>query len=70
MAGLEDLFEIVSGLENEKCVSSFQTVARKHKERARAEALRNTSLGNLTPANKELIMSHKVVKLESSSAKK
>ena len=69
VAGLEDLFEIVSGLENEKSVTSSQTAARKNEYRARAEKLRNTSLGNLTPANNELIKSYKVVELESSSAK-
>ena len=38
--------------------------------RAKAEALRNASLGKLTTADKELIKSFKVVELESSSAKK
>ena len=70
MAGLEDLLEIVSGLENEKCVTTSQTAARKCEDRARAEALGNASLGNLTAADKELIKSYKVVELESSSAKK
>ena len=70
MAGLEDLLEIVSGVENEKCVTTSQTAARKCEDRARAEALRNASLGNLTAADKELIKSNKVVELESSSAKK
>ena len=70
VAGLEDLFEIVSGLENEKCVTSSQTAARKNEDRAKAEALRNASLGKLTTADKELIKSYKVVELESSSAKK
>ena len=32
VAGLEDLFEIVSGLENEKCVTSSQTAARKNED--------------------------------------
>ena len=70
VAGLEDLLEIVSGVENEKCVTTFQTAARKCEDRARAEALRNPSLGNLTAADKDLIKSNKVVELESSSAKK
>ena len=70
MAGLEDLLEIVSGLENEKCVSTSQTAARKCEDRARAEALGNASLGNLTVVGKELIKKNKVVELESSSARK
>ena len=70
MAGLEDQFEIVSGVENEKCVTTSQTAARKCEDRARAEALRNASLGSLTAADKELNKSNKVVELESSSAKK
>ena len=69
MAGLEDLLEIVSGVENEKCVTTSQTAARKCEDWARAEALGNASLGNLTAADKELIKSNKVVELESSSAK-
>ena len=69
VAGLEDLLEIVSGVENEKCVTTSQTAARKCEDRARAEALRNASLGNLKAADKELIKSNKVVELESSSAK-
>ena len=68
--GLEDLLDIVSGLENEKSVTTSQTAARKCEDRARAEALRNDSLGNLTAADKELIKTYKVVELESSSAKK
>ena len=70
MAGLEDLLETVSGLENEKCVTTSQTAARKCEDQARAEALRNASLGSLTAADKELNKSNKVVELESSSAKK
>ena len=70
VGGLEDLLEIVSGLENEKCVTTSQTAARKCEDRARAEALRNASLGNLTAADNQLIKSYKVVDLESSSAKK
>ena len=70
VAGLEDLFEIVSELENEKSVTSSQTAAGKNEDRAKAEALKNTSLGKLTTADKELIKSCKVVELESSSAKK
>ena len=46
------------------------TVARKNEDRTRAEALRNVSLGNLTPANKELVKSHKLVKFKTNSAKK
>ena len=70
LAGLEDLFGIVSGLENEKCVTSFQTAARKNEDRASAKAPKTASLGNCTPANKELIKSHKAVVLESNSVKK
>ena len=55
VAGLENLLEIVSGLENEKCVTTSQTAARTFEGRARAEVLRNASLGNLTVADKELI---------------
>jgi hypothetical protein len=47
MAGLEDLLEIVSGVENEKCVTTSQTAARKCEEMARAEALRMLLLGIL-----------------------
>jgi hypothetical protein len=50
--GLENLLEIVTGLENIKSVTSFQTVAKKIQDRARAEALRNASLGNLTTTDK------------------
>ena len=39
-------------------------------DRAREEALRNTLLGYLTPSNKELIKSHKVMELEYNNAKK
>ena len=70
VAGLEDLLEIVSGLENEKCVTTSQTAARKCEDRTRAEALRNASLGNHTATDKELIKSYKAVELESSIAKK
>ena len=70
VAGLEDLSEIVSGLEKEKSVTCSQTAARKNEDWAKAEALKNASLGKLTTADKELIKSCKVVKLESSSAKK
>ena len=34
VAGLEDLLEIVSGVENEKCVITSQTAARKCEDRA------------------------------------
>jgi hypothetical protein len=70
MAGLEDLLEIVSGLENEKCVTTSQTAVRMSKDKARAEVLGNASLRNLSAADEELIKSYKVVELESSSAKK
>ena len=70
VAGLEDLLGIVSGLENEKFVTSSQIAARKNTDWARVEAFRNPSLGNLTLANKELIKSYKVAELESSSAQK
>jgi hypothetical protein len=70
VAGLEDLLEIVSGLKNEKCVTTSQTAARRYEDRARIEALRNACLGNLTAADKELIKSYEVVEFESSSAKK
>jgi predicted RNase H-like nuclease (RuvC/YqgF family) len=69
MVDLQDLLEIVSGLENEKCVTTSQTAARKCEDWARAESLRNASLGNLTTADNQLIKSYKVVELESSSAK-
>ena len=45
-------------------------MARKCEDQARAEALRNASLGSLTAADNQLIKSYKVVDLESSSAKK
>jgi hypothetical protein len=70
VAGLEDLLEIVSRLQDETCVTTSQTAARKCEDQARAEAFRNASLGNLTAADKELIKSCKVVELESSNAKK
>ena len=70
VAGVEELFEKVSGQENEKIVTSSQTTVRKNEDRARTEALINASLGNLTLNNKELIKSHKVEELESNSAKK
>ena len=40
----------------------IQTAAIMNKDRAKA--LRNASLGNVKPANKELIKSHKVVEFE------
>ena len=61
---------VFRGLENEKCATLSQTAARKNEHLAKAEALRNASLGKLTTADKELIKSYKVVELESSSAKK
>ena len=66
----EDIPKIVARLENEKSVTSSQTAARKNEDRAKAEALRNASLGKLTTADKELIKSYNVVELEPSSAKK
>ena len=69
-SGLKALLEIVSGLKNEKCVNSIQTAARRNKDRARVESLRNVPLGNFTFSKKKLIKSHKVVVLESNSAKK
>ena len=48
VAGLEGFLENASGLENEKFVTSSQTATGKHKNRARAEALRNAFLGNFT----------------------
>ena len=50
--GLEDLLEIVTGLESDRSVTSSQTAAKKIQDRARAEALRNASLGNLTATDK------------------
>ena len=44
-------------------------MARKCEDQARAEALRNASLGSLTAADNQLIKSYKVVELESSIAK-
>ena len=70
LVGLKDLLEIVSGLENDRSVTSSQTEAKKNEDRARAEALRNASLGNLTAADKQLITSLRVDKVEPSSAKK
>ena len=52
------------------CLHTSQTAARKCEDRARAEALRNASLGNLTVADKELIKKNKVVELESNSVMK
>ena len=59
ISGLKALLEIVLGLENEKCATSYQIAARKNEDWAKAEALRNASLGNLTFSNKKLIKSHK-----------
>ena len=39
MAGLEDLLEIVSGRENEKCVTTSQTAARKCEDRHKQKHL-------------------------------
>ena len=70
LAGLEYLSEIVTGLEDVRSVTSSQTAAKQNEDKARAEALRNASLGNLTATDKQLIMSSKVVEMEPSSAKK
>ena len=70
LAGLEDLLDIVTGLENVKSATSFQTAAKKNEDRARAEALRNASLGKLTAADKQLIKSLELAEVEPSSAKK
>ena len=70
LADLEDLLEIVTGLENVRSVTSSQTAAKRNEDRARAEALRNASLGSLTAADKQLIKSSKVVEVEPRSAKK
>ena len=70
VTGLRDLLEILSGLENERCVALFKTAARKNEDQVNAVALRIASLENLTPTNKEVIKSQQVVELESSSAKK
>ena len=70
LAGLEDLIENVTGLENVRSVTSSQTAAKRNEDRARAEALRNASLGSLTAADKQLIKSSKVVEVEPRSAKK
>ena len=51
MVDLEALLQIVSGLQNEKCVTSSQTTTQENKGRTRAEALRNISLANLIAAN-------------------
>ena len=46
----------------------FRMLQGRMKYRARAEALRNAFLGNLTHANNKLIKSHKLLESESSSA--
>ena len=70
LAGLEDLLDIVTGLENVKGATSFQIVVMKTEDRARAEALRNTSLGKLTAVDKQLINRSELAEVEPSSAKK
>ena len=52
LADHEDPLKIVPGLGNVRSVSSSQTAAKKNEDRARAEALRNASLGSLTAADK------------------
>ena len=47
MAGLEDLLEIVSGLENERCVTTSQTAARKCEDRQEQKPLDMLHLGTL-----------------------
>jgi hypothetical protein len=70
LEGLKDLLEIVTCLKNVRSVTSSQTAAKKNEDRARADALRNASLGFLTAPDKQLIKSSKVVEVEPSSAKK
>ena len=70
LAGLEELLDIVTGLERMKSATSFQTVAKKNEDGARAEALRNASLGKLTAADIQLIKSSELAEVEPSIAKK
>ena len=57
-------------MENIRSVTSSQTAAKKNEDRARAEALRNASLGSLIAADKQLIKSSRAVEVEPSSAKR
>ena len=57
-------------MENDKSVTSSQTAAKKNEDRARAEALRNASLENLTAVDKQLIKCSKDVEVEPRSDKK
>ena len=70
LAGLEDLLDIVTGLENVKSATSFQIVAMKNEGRARADAHRNASLGKLTAVDKQLIKNSELAEVELSSVKK
>ena len=70
LAGLENLLDIVTGLENVKSATSSQTAAKENKDRARAEALRNASLGKLTAAEEQLIKRSELAEVEPSIAKK
>ena len=60
----------MTGLENVKCATSFQTAAKKNEDRARADALRNASLGKLTAVDKQMIKSSELAEVEPSSVKK
>jgi hypothetical protein len=53
-----------------RSVTSSQTAVKKDEDMARAEALKNAFLGNLTPQDKQLIMSSKVIEEEPACAKK
>ena len=70
LAGLEDLLEIVTGLEIVKGPPPPRQKQKKNEDRARAGALRNASLGMLTAADKQLIKSSELAEVEPSSAKK
>ena len=70
LAGLDNLLDIVTGFENVKSATSFQIVAKKNEDRARAEALRNASPGKLTAVDMQLIKNAELAEVEPSSAKK
>ena len=70
LPGLEDLLDIVTGLENVKSATSFQTVAKNNENRARAKAIRNASFGKLTAVDKQWIKNSELAEVEPSSAKK
>ena len=57
-------------MENVKSTTSFQTAAKNNEDRARAEALRNASLGKLTAVDKQLIKNSELAEVEPSSVKK